>query len=222
MSYDGLYTLHIDYGLIQDDFDKIISKSNTYDDKKLFKLLDKMFEIKIFKDITEEYLDNIQESDYSGYIGGRFYNHTDGLYYPFKESAMWWKNRLSEVRDRKHIKRRLESYEIRDYYDGILIASEFLVALIDEKPTKAFELFCEGCGGTPRRNKNLNKKFHDLKSRCDKKALKPLVSKALALLDYFYTQKGLEMYGLIDDQSEDWIASLDELKEKLKKIGVNQ
>jgi len=214
INYDGLYTLHIDFGLINDDLYDFIYKSKKYDNDKLFKLLNKKFEPEEWqlKEVTEEDIDNSQQRSYDRYIEiyvkeyGRIGNIIQRQF-----------DEIKEIRDRKFIKTRLESYGIREFYDNVIIASELLVALLSDEPTKAFRIFMDGCGGTPKKTKNMQEKFELLKNRCDKNALGKLAPKALGFFDYFYTQKAMDMYGVTDNN--DWIASFDELKSKLNKIG---
>jgi len=214
VSYDGLYTLHIDFGLINDDMYDFIYKSKKYDNEKLFKLLNKKFEVEDWQleEVTEEQIVRSQQWGYYRYI--ELYVKEYGRVGNIIQRQC---DEIKEIRDRQAIKKRLESYGIRDFYDNVIIASELLVALVSKEPTKAFKIFLDSGGGTAKKNKNMRKKFELLKNRCDKKALGKLAHKALELLDYFYTQKAMDMYGVLDH--DDWIASFDELKNNLQKIG---
>lgn len=215
INYDGLYTIHIDFGLINDDLYDFIYKSKKYNNDKLFKLLNKKFEPEEWqlKEVTEEQINRSQQSDYCSYIELTYILNSPSAQRFFEKIF----DEIEEIRDKNAIKKRLESYGIREFYDNVIIASELLVALLSDEPTKAFRIFMDGCGGTPKKTKNMQEKFELLKNRCDKNALGKLAPKALGFFDYFYTQKAMDMYGVINNN--DWIASFDEIKSKLNKIG---
>jgi len=211
INYDGLYTLNIENELAQEWIEDMVYKSKKMKDKKFFSKFQEALSECEPRTISKEEIDEERENLYYRYILFRYYNKEYISYLTFEE----YQKKIELLKDDRYVKREIEKREGNSFVDSIG-AIELLVALIDT-PTQAFIQFTNDFGISKVKNRNFRNKLNELKERFDISKYEHLIPSAIKIADKLGTDDALEIMGIGKDDSQDWLLSTHELKEKLDK-----